>query len=105
MKVILDECLPRRLATQIAGHDVITVPSAGLAGLKNGTLLNAIENEYDAFITIDANLQYQQALQSRSLFVIVLRAVSNRLDDLLPLVPSIIEALDSGQAQGVVHIG
>ena len=104
MRVILDECLPRRLAQHLTEHEVTTVPAAGFAGLSNGRLLDTIEGDFDAFVSIDANLEYQQVLGDRQLLVIVLRAVSNRLDDLVALVPGILEALAEGSAGQVIHV-
>ena len=43
----------------ISGHQVTTVPAAGIAGLSNGNLLRAIKDEFDVFVTIDGNLEYQ----------------------------------------------
>jgi len=60
MRVILDECLPKRLLHHISGYDVTTVPMAGFAGYKNGKLLAVVEDQFDVFITMDANLQWQQ---------------------------------------------
>jgi hypothetical protein len=56
MRVILDECLPRRLGLELSGHLVSTVPLAGWAGISNGKLLARINGNYDAFITVDKNL-------------------------------------------------
>lgn len=93
MRVILDECLPRRLGWELSGHSVSTVPQAGWAGLSNGKLLSQVQNNYDAFITIDKNLPAQQVTTAFSFGVVVLRAPSNKLDDLKPLVPQILAAL------------
>ncbi len=64
MTVILDECLPRRLKHDLVGHQVQTVPEAGLAGTKNGKLMAAIEGLCDCFLTIDAGIPYQQRLSA-----------------------------------------
>lgn len=104
MKVILDECLPKRLGNYITGHDVITVPGAGLAGLSNGKLLTAVSKRFDVFITIDGNMEYQQTLVNFNVLIVVLRAGSNRLDDLLPLAPKIIAALCEAPETGILHI-
>lgn len=90
MRVILDECLPRRLGARLSEHAVTTVPQAGWAGVTNGELLSRIEGKFDAFVTIDRNLPSQQRLAARSFGVVVLRAVSNRTEDLLPFVPDIL---------------
>lgn len=77
----------------------------GHAGLSNGQLLAAIGDEFDAFVTIDSNLEYQQALGGRALRVVVVRSVSNRLEDLVPLIPAIAEALEQAGHGEVVHAG
>ena len=59
MKILLDECIDRRLAKEIVGHDVKTVPQMGWATIKNGELLSLAEKEFDIFLTIDRNLSFQ----------------------------------------------
>ncbi|MSQ77020.1 MAG: hypothetical protein EXR97_01005 [Nitrospiraceae bacterium] len=93
MKVLLDECIDRRLAREIEGHEVVTVPQAGWAGIKNGELLRLAQAQFDVFVTVDRNLSFQQSLPSFSIAAIVLRAPTNRLKDLRPLVPRLIQAL------------
>lgn len=95
-KILVDECLPRKLAQQFLNHDATTVPKAGLAGLSNGKLLATIADRFDVFLTIDGNLQWQQNLDKCHLTVIVIKSYSNRLEDLLPLVPQIISAIENG---------
>ena len=60
--MLLDECVDRRLAANIQGHDVKTVPEAGWAALKNGDLLSRAQHEFDALVTTDRNLPFQQDL-------------------------------------------
>ncbi len=60
MRVLLDECLPRRLGGLLVGHEVATVPQAGWAGLANGRLLARIAGNNEAFVTVDQNLPAQQ---------------------------------------------
>lgn len=93
MRVLLDECVDRRLADDFQGHDVKTVPDAGWAALKNGELLGRAQQEFDAFVTVDRNLPFQQDLSRFSIAVIVLRAPSNRVADLRGLVPQLLTAL------------
>jgi hypothetical protein len=89
----LDECIDRRLAREFVGYEVKTVPQMGWAGVKNGQLLTLAESEFDAFITVDRNLAFQQNLPQFRIAVLVLHAVSNRLADLKPLAPKILEVL------------
>jgi len=81
MRVILDECLPRKLALELVGHIVTTVPKAGWAGILNGRLLTLIDGDFDAFVTVDKNLPAQQKKGALSFGVVVLRAPSNRLKE------------------------
>ena len=94
MRVLLDENVPRKLKHRLAPeHEMVTVPEHGWTGLLNGALLRAADGEFDAFVTLDRGLEYQQDLRGLSLRVVVVRAVSNKYEDLLPLVPSIQTAL------------
>ena len=102
MRVLLDESLPRGLAALIAGHDVSTVVEMGWSGMQNGQLLEQASEEFDAFVTIDANLPYQQVLGRFSIGVVLLRAPSNRLADLERLVPDLLASLD-GIEPGVLR--
>lgn len=104
MRVLLDECVDRRLASEISGHDVQTVPSMGWAGKRNGELLNLAAPNFDAFVTVDRNLAKQHDVLKLSFAIIVLAAPSNRLADLVPLVPGLLTALNSAQAGEVVEV-
>lgn len=97
MRLILDECIDRRLARDFVSYDVKTVPQMGWAGIKNGQLLALVEASFDVFITVDRNLAFQQNLPQFDVVVIVLQARSNRLADLKPLVPKILVVLPLAQ--------
>ena len=105
MKVLLDECVDRRLAANIQGHDVKTVPEAGWAALKNGDLLSRAQHEFDALVTTDRNLPFQQDLSRFSVAVIVLRARSNRVADLRRLIPELVAALPAASRGAVTWVG
>ena len=105
MKVLLDENLPHGLRQELSGHDVYTVHYMGWSGLKNGDLLDqAAASGFDAFVTMDSGVPYQQNLAASTLSVIVLRALSNDLDDLRPLVPQLRHALNTLTPKTVVQI-
>lgn len=87
MRVLLDESLPRRLAVHLDTVGVETVFDRGWSGLKNGELLRAAEKDFDAFLSADQQLPFQQDLQAFSIRVVILAAHTNRLEDLVPLVP------------------
>ena len=104
MKILLDECVPRPFAGFFEGHEVQTVQQAGWASLVNGPLIKLAETQYEVFVTLDRGIQYQQNLGSTSLSVIVLRTKSNRLEDLVPLVPNILAALRHIKAGDIVNL-
>lgn len=105
MRVLLDECVDRRLAREITGHEVHTVTGLGWAAVKNGELLARAEGKYDAFVTADRNLAFQQNTVQYSFAVLILRAHSNRLADLRPLVPRLLEALPGAPSGKVSWVG
>jgi predicted nuclease of predicted toxin-antitoxin system len=90
VRILFDECLPRKLASALKGRQTETVGGKGWSGKKNGELLQLMINDgIDVFITSDRSVQYQQHLAQSPLGVIVLAGVSNRYVDLLPLMVSV----------------
>ena len=94
MRILLDEDLPRRLGALLVGHEVTTVPRCGWSGVKNGKLLALAATKFDVFITMDKNLEFQQNMATLPVAVLVLEAVSNRIEHLAPLVPSVLKELN-----------
>jgi hypothetical protein len=72
MRILLDECLPRKLKRSIVGHDVATVQERGWSSKKNGELLRLMDGTVDVFRTSDQNLRYQQNLATIGFSIIVL---------------------------------
>lgn len=93
MRLLLDECVPARLSRALPSHQVSTVVQEGWSGIKNGQLLARATGRFDALITVDKNLPYQQDTRNLPLSVIVLDAPSNDLPHLLPIVPILEHAL------------
>lgn len=105
MRVLIDECLPRRIKNSLIGHDCQTVPTAGFAGKTNGELLSLAEQAgFDVLLTVDSGMQYQQNLAGRRIAAIVIRARSNNIDDLLPHVPACLQVLNSIQPGQFVRV-
>lgn len=104
MRVLLDECVTRYLKRDLPGHEVFTVEEAGLKGLKNGRLLQAAAGQYDALLTVDQNLRYQQNLETLPVPVIILSAGRSIYPMLKPLMPRVLEALEKLEAGQVVVI-
>jgi hypothetical protein len=104
MKVLLDECLPKKLKRLLSGHEVSTVPEMGWAGIKNGALLRLAEPLFDVFITIDGNMRHQQNLAVIELGFIVLAAPDNSIDTLGPLMPQVLAVLTSIQPGIIMRV-
>ncbi len=104
MKVLLDECLPRRLKHNLPGHDVTTVSEMRWKGLKNGELIRLAEQMFDVFVTIDQGIRYQQNLQKTRLAVIMLAAPNNRIETLRPLMLQVLAVLRTIHGGEIVRI-
>ncbi len=105
MRILIDECFDERFRNSLPGHDCQTARYAGLAGLENGELLIAAETaKFDVFLTVDQGIEYQQNLTGRNIAIIIFRAKSNRLKDLLSLVPACLARIKSIQPGQIVKI-
>jgi len=105
MRVLIDECVDERLRLLIHRHDCQTVRFAGMAGLKNEQLLEAAEAAgFEVLIRVDQNIPDQQKWAGRKISVVILCVPTNRLGDLVPLMPAAISALQSIGRGDVVRI-
>ena len=106
MRLLLDECVPRKLRNHLPGIDCQTVPEVGLAGKKNGELLSlAGQAGFQVLLTVDQGIEYEQNLRDRTISVVVIRVKSSRLHDLLPHTPAILKIVNSIQPGQLVKIG
>lgn len=105
MKVFVDECVDWRLACDIVGHEVKTAHQMGWSTIENGELLALSAKEFDIFVTVDRNLSFQQHLPAFTIAVIVLRAASNRLADLQPLIPELLASIPTAKKGSVTYVG
>lgn len=87
------------------GHEATTVPRSGWAGTKNGKLLALAASKFDVFLTMDQNLEYQQNLVTLPIAVLVVEAVSNRMEHLSPLVPNILRELNHIPPKSLRRVG
>jgi predicted nuclease of predicted toxin-antitoxin system len=100
MRILIDECIDERFRNSLTDHDCQTARYAGLAGLKNGDLLKAAElAKFDVFVTVDQAIEYQQNLTGRKIAIVIFRTKSNRLHNLLQLVPACLAHIESIQGQ------
>jgi hypothetical protein len=93
MRILLDEPVPRRLGALLVGHEYETVQRSGWAGVKNGRLLALAASKFDAFLTTDQNIEFQQNLSALPIAILVVVAKSNRMRDIEPLVSDILRSL------------
>ncbi len=106
MRILVDESLPRQLVALLVGHDARMVQAEGWSSIRNGELLRrAAAAGFDVFLTPDRKLEYQQDIPRVGVAVIVLRAHTNRLEDLAPLVPELLGALPQVRVGTVTHVG
>ena len=105
MRLLLDECVPKRLERESRGHDAKTVQDMGWAGIKNGALLRLADGQFDALLTVDQGIEYQQNLSGLSICVVAMMAPSNDVDDLRPLLPGVEQALLSVRPGEIIRVG
>ena len=105
MRILLDENLPKRLKSELGGHEIWTVREKRWSGKKNGTLLTlAIQDKFEVFITADQNIQYQQNMSEYDITMVILTAKENTLERLKPLMTFVLETLESAQKGATIRI-
>jgi len=105
MRVLLDECVPRPLKREFPRHDVNTVVEMGWGSKRNSELLALmLAGGFNAFVTVDQNLEFQQNIRASGIAVIVIEARSNRLKELRPLAPAVVEALARIKAGELIRV-
>ena len=96
MKILLDECVTKRLKNYLEEFEVFTVRELELSGIKNGKLMTyCSENKFDILLTIDKNLMFQQNLDKYPVTIVVLNSFSSKLEELIIFLPSFKAQLDS----------
>ena len=107
IRVLPGENLPRRLGALLdpaVVSEAVTAAGRGWAGTKNGALLTLAAAEFDVFLTLDRGIEYQQNLTGLNLSIVRLAAVSNRLSDLLPLVPELNATLTTAAPGTIIRV-
>jgi hypothetical protein len=105
VRVLLDENLPHDLVAALTGHAVSTVQGFGWAGATNGALLKRASEVCDVFLSMDGNIEHQQNLSRLSFGVVLVHAPSNRMEDLLVIVPDLLQAIAASRPGKVRHVG
>ena len=106
MKLLLDENMPHGLRTRLTGHDVATTKFMGWGGLKNGRLLAAASAAgFDALLTTDKGIEYEQNPSALPMAVVIIDAPSNDFNTLIAFLPRVLVALNHLKPRSVTHVG
>jgi predicted nuclease of predicted toxin-antitoxin system len=106
MKILFDENLPHGLRHLLPGHGVFTASYMKWSGLENGSFIKAAAADgFDAILTMDVGVEYQQYLPGLAVAVFIIKAPTNKLDDIRPIVPDILSALNHLIPRSLVRVG
>ena len=106
MRLLLDECVPRPLLRDLADHDAHHTVDMGWSSKRNGELLKLMLGErFEALLTVDQNLPFQQNLTASGISVVVAVARTNRVKELRPLMPRVLEALATIKPGEFISVG
>ena len=106
MRLLLDECMPRPLKRELTGHDVSTVAERGWSSKRNSELLRLmLADGFEVFLTVDQHVPFQQNVAASGVAVVVVIARTNRLKELRPLVPAILDALPRVKPGQLIRVG
>jgi predicted nuclease of predicted toxin-antitoxin system len=104
MRILLDESGPERLGDLFQGHSWSSVRREGWAGLKNGELLATAASAFDVLLPADKSMEFQQNLATLPMAILVMRAYSNRVEDLANVIPGALRALKTLQPKTLVKV-
>lgn len=104
LTILFDNGVPAQLRRHLKPHQVTTSREKGWSDYQNGELLSRAQHEFDLLITTDSNLQYQQRLPDYDIAIIVLRAFKIQLSRYLPMVPAILERIETLAPGEIVYI-
>jgi predicted nuclease of predicted toxin-antitoxin system len=105
VRILLDEQIPRDLAADLVGHEVRTVAQQKWKGLENGQLLAEASKRFDVLITMDRRMPLEREITQHRIRLVLLRAPSNRIEDLRPLVPGLLNVLTDVRPGEVRQVG
>lgn len=105
MRILLDENLPKKLKSILKSHEVYTVSDMGWNGKQNGELLGLMtDKKFDAIITFDKNIEFQQNFRKFTIPVLVFNASDNTFITLSNYKEKLLELLNSSLPTGITKI-
>ena len=94
MKILLDECVNKRLKSYLNDFEVYTVTEMGWSGTKNGELMSlCVAGWFDIILTIDKNMVYQQNIEKYSISIVVLNSQTSKIEELIQFIPSFLKQI------------
>jgi len=94
MKILLDECVTKKLKSYLDGFEVYTVNEMQWSEVKNGELLSlSVDKQFDIILTVDKNLIHQQKLEKYSVSIVVINSLSSKIEELELFIPSFLEQI------------
>jgi hypothetical protein len=104
MRILVDENVRKGIKKHLVGHFAKTVPEMGWASKKNAELLSLADGQFDVLLTMEKSIPKQQNLSGLTISILTMRARSNKLRDLITLVPKLQEVLLTIQPGQVVRV-
>jgi hypothetical protein len=105
VRVLLDEQVPKDLVPELVGHEVRTVGQLAWKGLENGELIARAAASFDVMITMDKRMPTELDVTRYRIGLVLIRASSNRIEALRPLVPAILQAIEEVRQGQVRRVG
>ena len=98
MRILFDQGTPKPLRRSLRGHTIETAYERGWSTLENGELISQAESAgFDALLTTDRQLRYQQNLSQRRLAIVVLTTTQlPRIQAAAPLIQSVLDGVTRG---------
>ena len=94
MKVLLDECVTKRLKSHLEDLEVYSVVEMGWSGVKNGKLMSlCVDHHFDIILTIDKNMMFQQNIKKYPITIVVINSLTSKLEELILFIPSFLKQI------------
>jgi hypothetical protein len=102
--VFIDECVDWRLIRSLTTHQAKTAKQIGWSERKNGILLSEASQKFDILVITDKGINHQNNIIAIDIAVIILRPLRNQLSNILPLVPRLLEVIETAQPRTVTYV-
>jgi len=105
MKILLDECVTKKLIPFLKDHEVSTVSQMKWNGLKNGELISKVEQGgFEMLLTIDKKIKYQQNISKYDIIIVIINTPSSAIQFLSEYIPNLNKAINSFEKGNFYYI-